>query len=105
MWCGPCLVQLPYALSFEKMHPSKISFAFLSLDRNIKDFKAAVKNVELKGEQYFLVDGFKSSFATLLGMKSIPRYVLLDKTFHLIKVMAPLPSNKTGFKKMIDDLE
>jgi thiol-disulfide isomerase/thioredoxin len=104
-WCGPCLLQIPYLKPFEEKFSKKISIVFMSLDRSLNAFENSKKTLNIKGDQYFLKDGFNSPLAVFIKMKSIPRYIVVDKTLHLIKEETPLPTNKTAFTKTLNDLD
>lgn len=103
-WCGPCLLQMPYILAFEKEYSQKHSFMFVSVEKDRGVFEKFVKDKKLGGEHYYMLDGFNSPLSKYLNMKSIPRYIVLDKKFHLVKAVAPFPANNAAFAKMLGEL-
>lgn len=91
-WCSPCVGEIPHLQKLEKkFHGKKIVFVSISCDDNIKEWKAYVKKRGLEGMQ--LNFDMDLRFRDAYGVKSIPRFILLDKKGKIINPDMTRPSN------------
>lgn len=103
-WCGPCKRETPFLLDLEKEYADKdIVFIKLSLDSDIDAWKNYIKENELEENAFVLKDNFKSKFAESYLIKSIPRFILLDKELKIVNSDAPRPSDEK-IKSLIDEI-
>ncbi len=104
-WCGPCRKETPF---LEKMissiNDSKFIVVSISMDKDSKAWERASKmdGFDKKKHNYLIVDWEKSSLYSDYKIKTIPRYILFNKTGEIIDDDAPRPSNKE-LKKLIED--
>jgi thiol-disulfide isomerase/thioredoxin len=102
-WCGPCLKEIPAAKKLEEEMKGKgVVFLCVSVDDDEKSWRSTVKAKEISGIQLLCQGEFSSEIAKLYNVKSIPRYVLIDKEGKLVNSNAGRPSG-TG-KEEIEKL-
>jgi len=77
-WCGDCIKGMPKVVQLQKENPEAV-YLFLSLDRNIEDWKFGIKKYHVKGEHYFLPTGYDGKFADFIDIDWIPRYMVVDE--------------------------
>ncbi|SDE19957.1 TlpA family protein disulfide reductase [Niabella drilacis] len=100
-WCGPCLAELP---NFERLKQeyadnNDVAFISLSIDEDIKKWQSYITSMGLKGNQWNTNRlNLKDYF-----VEELPRYIIIDKDFKVIRQFAPKPSS-TDTKKIIDSL-
>jgi len=95
-WCGPCKEQIPYLEKVaEKYHGKNIEFVSISVD-NDKDYdnwKAMIKEKQMKGIQLLADKQFKSEFVQKYLINGIPRFILIDPNGNIVESAALRPSN------------
>ena len=65
-------------IEFQKENPS-LTYIFLSVDHSYFDWKRGLKNIEVKGEHYYIPKKGKGKLATFLKLKTIPRFMIVDE--------------------------
>ncbi|MDE1193017.1 MAG: TlpA disulfide reductase family protein [Arachidicoccus sp.] len=96
-WCAPCRANIPKERELENHFAnSSIVFMYLSIDKNIDDWKRAVQEEKLEKSRYNYLVGSpdQSSFAKKFKINTIPRYILIGKDGKVISADAPHPSDK-----------
>ncbi len=96
-WCGPCKKEIPSLKAIEKKyHDKNIEFVSISVDANyaFNTWKKMVKEKELTGIQLFADNAFKSEFIQDYGIRSIPRFILIDPNGNVLESSAPRPSDE-----------
>ncbi|MBB2147972.1 TlpA family protein disulfide reductase [Pedobacter gandavensis] len=94
-WCVPCIEELPASKLLASSLSDQITFLYFSLDKNKNLWDAAIKNLDLDPSRHFLVEGdFNSQLAKKLGIKTIPRYIIIDRLGKVISEDAARPSSK-----------
>ena len=84
-WCKPCVKEIPHLEKIQEEFKDKpISFVSISIDRE-KD---------MKGLQLWANEEHHDIFSKSLNIKSIPRFVLLDKEGKIIEAKALRPSDQ-----------
>lgn len=105
-WCGPCRKEIPYLKQVEEQyHDKNIVFVSISVDKE-KDhgkWKSMVKKEELGGVQLIADKDWKSDFIMAYGIRSIPRFILIDPQGKIVRSDAPRPSDPK-LKKLLDKL-
>ncbi|MDR1719420.1 MAG: TlpA family protein disulfide reductase [Dysgonamonadaceae bacterium] len=77
-WCAPCRAEIPSLKALEAKFTDKdIAFVSISVDENKEKWQKMVKDDQMTGTQLWV--GHKSQFADDYMIKSIPRFILLDK--------------------------
>ena len=91
-WCGPCRAQIPALKKLEEELKGKnIVFISISCDKNAKDWKQAVAEEKLEG--IILHTAGDNSFLEAYGIKSIPRFILLDKEGNILDDSMTYPTD------------
>jgi len=108
-WCAPCVSEIIKGNLYRTKLTKEdgVAWIYLSIDKDknkwIKKSKSLAKYGTLKN-QYLILDSKKSPLIQFLDIKSIPRYVILDKKNILVRKFAPRPSEGLIFKKIIDKI-
>lgn len=66
-------------LKFQKENP-EINYVFLSVDHTFHDWKNGLEYVKPKGQFYYISKKGKGALGNFLKLKSIPRFLIIDKT-------------------------
>lgn len=100
-WCGPCLQEMPYFEKLKEKYKDNANIAFVSLsiedDANIWQNSVAKRKAE--GLQW-LINRNKLMDYDIVG---IPRTIVIDKSFKIANLNAPVPSAKET-EKIIEEL-
>jgi thiol-disulfide isomerase/thioredoxin len=96
-WCAPCRETMPFSLKLKSKFQNKpILFLYLSIDKNLSAWENANSSEGLADykhsyliSQNSLINGKLSD----LDIKSIPRYILIDKNGEIVSQNAPNPSS------------
>lgn len=105
-WCKPCIAEIPFSASLRKRYKGKhIRFMYLSIDDNITTWKKENMELNLNGYpySYLLLKAQQSDFINKFKLRSIPRYILINKKGNIENVNALRPSDK-GIMKSLDSL-
>lgn len=95
-WCGPCLQQGVYFQALRQTFSGQpVVFLSISIDT---DPEAWQQCIEEHGwmtdpDTYILLDPRHSGLNARLNIRSIPRYIILDKTGRLVDANAPSPGD------------
>lgn len=105
-WCVPCRVEIPALKKIEeKYKDKKISFISVSLDKDdkIEEWITALKAEKLFAQpgQYRLVSPDSSKLLQIINLKSVPKYVLLDREGKILNKNFPRPSDN-DFERELD---
>lgn len=95
-WCKPCIESIPSwnKLVEELESGNNVLFISLSLDDTKEMWQKYTKKYTVKGMQLYAGSGgFKSSFAINYGVKSIPRFILIDEEGKVLQFSAPTPDS------------
>ena len=91
-WCRPCMMEVPHLAELEKEFEGRcITFLGLSVDADRQDWEAKVGSGEMPGIQLYL--GNESSFLDAYEVRSIPRFILLDKEGRIVNPEMTRPSS------------
>lgn len=93
-WSEPSKEELTYFNDLIAKYESKINFVNISIDykRDIKKWKAFIKDKKLKGIQLIADNDWKSDFIKSFDIVKIPRAILLDENGKIVSLNASLPS-------------
>lgn len=91
-WCGPCKQQAPY---FEKLNKEidsdEIVFISISVDKHKATWKSYLAKHDKKTIQFNSLD---PAIDAMWKVNAIPRFILIDRDFNIIKAYANYPSSK-----------
>ncbi|WP_299531561.1 TlpA disulfide reductase family protein [Ulvibacterium sp.] len=77
-WCKDCVVGMPKVRKLKEEYP-RVSFVYISLDRNEADWKKGIQRFGIgDGQHYWATKGWKSDLFNDLDLDWIPRYMILD---------------------------
>ena len=101
-WCVPCCKEIPHLQKLEKeLNTPAVKFPSVSIDKNEKNWKKKIAELNLHGNQWFNKDDEISNF---LNINAIPRFLLYDKEGKLMNIDATRPSNPQT-KEMLEQLK
>ena len=96
-WCGPCRKEFPHAKALKaklsKKEKKKVEFLYISIDNTETVWKMAIKELEIEGKHGLSKGGWGSKATAKFGVRSIPRYLLIDKNGKMINANAPRASD------------
>ena len=94
-WCRPCIAAFPAAQVLKETYrESDIVFLYLSLDDSEESWQKATQQYGLLSHSYRVANKHTSQLLESLEVKSIPRYLLFDKTGALVHRNAPGPGGE-----------
>ena len=101
-YCPDCRKELPALEVLQQTYKGQpITFVSISVDRDKEAWKAMVKEKKLSGIHLYASPETKEFLKVLYGLRSIPRYMLIDAKGNIIDANAPMPSDK-NLKELID---
>ena len=102
-YCPDCRKELPALEALQKTYKGKpITFVSISVDRDKEAWKTMVKEKKLSGIHLYASPEIKELFKKLYDLRSIPRYMLVDKEGNIISINAPMPSKGTALESLIN---
>lgn len=103
-WCGPCIAEFPALRKLAKEFEN-IKFVSISIDRkrDYEKWRGMVVNEKLPGTQLIAFND-NEDFNTKYAIRSIPRYILIDKKGKIISANTFHPSNPK-IKELFDTLK
>lgn len=96
-WCMPCRRTMESSKVLRDYYKDKnVVFIYLAINDKIDSWKIANKEDDLNNykETYFITNSKNSKLIDELGINSIPRFLLYDKTGKLVNDNAPRPDSK-----------
>ncbi len=90
-WCAPCQEELPHMKELQEMFKgTNVCFVSMSVDKDKEAWKKQVKEEKPGGVQLYA--GAESEFCKEYKIKSIPRFILIDKEGKIIEANMTRPS-------------
>ncbi len=103
-WCGPCRKEIPELEKLNHDYAGKnINIISISVDNTQEPWKEMLEERKLTGIQLYAPDAWKSEVAKAYKVRSIPRFILIDKEGKMINARAPQPSG--NIREVLDRLE
>ena len=100
-WCKPCTAEIPHLKALEeKMHNHNIVFVSISCDKDRAAWEKMVKADQLTGLQWH-VDGAEDPFMQGFFIRTIPRFILLDREGNVLEKDAMRPSNPALYDSLM----
>jgi thiol-disulfide isomerase/thioredoxin len=103
-WCGPCIREIPALKAFIEQNKSDdVVFIQVSVDqtKDKQKWLSMVTQNEVDAVQLFTGTNDKG-FGKEYMIKSIPRFILIDKEGKIISANAPRPSDVDGLKALMN---
>lgn len=101
-WCGPCNMEIPYMQDLERtLDNEMVVFVAISIDEDVRSWKAALTRNRMAGHQFIA----PPELPVLLRLRSIPRYMILDKEGKVLYSNAPRPSSGPVIRKILSELK
>ncbi|MFA5419110.1 MAG: TlpA disulfide reductase family protein [Bacteroidales bacterium] len=104
-WCGPCRGEMPHSANMKKQLAGKdVVFVYISSDQDAAKWEGMIKQLQITGEHYLTNQKAYQEYNQLLNVKTIPRYVIIDREGQIVNSNAPRPSNPqsvTDVKKLL----
>jgi thiol-disulfide isomerase/thioredoxin len=105
-WCGPCIEEMKYSKSLIESYKGKnLEIMFLSMDDNYQKWNKASERLEINNmeDSFQILNLENSKFIKEHKLKTIPRYMIIDKNGVIINQDAPRPSD-LKIRQIFDDL-
>ncbi len=100
-WCGPCIYEMPFFEKLKAKYKSNenIAFVSLSIDDETDLWKRDVNKRKAEGFQWLINRNSLLDY----NVTGVPRTIIIDKSFKIANLNAPVPS-ATDTEKIIDAL-
>lgn len=103
-WCQPCIQEIPHLRTLEERLEGK-DVVFLSIsidsDKDHEKWKKYIADNNMNGHQYYAGKN-KEEIAKLYDIKTIPRFIVIDKKGNLVSSAAPRPSKDKDLYNLIE---
>lgn len=105
-WCKPCLAAMPSSKLRRIEYKDKITFIYLSIDKEMDAWKKANKKVDLEfyKHNYLLLNPDSALIFRDLNIQTIPRYLLINKLGQIIDSNSPAPIDELQLQIFINSL-
>lgn len=105
-WCGPCRNEFPKSRemheSLSKKEKDNIVFLYISIDESLDAWKSAVKQL---GLEEFGENGHSYEVSGRYGVRTIPRYMIIDQSGEIVDMEATRPSNPETLQRLLKLIE
>lgn len=92
--CMPCKQEIPHLEKLQQaMAGQEIVFVSIAFDTRQEVWRKFIQEKELRGIQLIATQSARDAFCATMGIKGIPRFILLDKDCKVINFNAKRPSN------------
>ncbi len=102
-WCGPCKVEIPWFMEFEKNYKDK-GFAVLGVSMDEDGWNAVKPYIQDRQVNYRVLLGDDATGQLYGGLDSLPTTFLIDRSGRIAKVHIGLETGKDGFQDEINNL-
>jgi len=101
-WCSPCRKEMPHSQKLQETFKGQdVVFLYISVDRNGQQWLNMIKQLSLTGEHYRANSVVHQQLNEQFNVRSIPRYVMIDKEGKVVSAHANRPSNSA----VIEDIK
>lgn len=101
-WCGPCRAEFPKSKEMHESLTNKqkkdLVFLYISIDDNIDAWKSAVKQL---GLAEFGENGHSFEVSARYNIRTIPRYMIIDKNGEIVEMEATRPSDPETLNSLL----
>jgi len=102
-WCGPCKVEIPWFMEFEKTYKDQ-GFAVLGVSMDEDGWNAVKPYIQEHKMNYRVLLGDDATSQIYGGLDSLPTTFLIDRAGRIAKVHIGLETGKDGFQHEISSL-
>lgn len=93
-WCGPCRKEMPFSSNMKKQLAGKdVVFVYISSDQDAAKWEGMIKQLQITGDHYLASGAVHQEYNQVLNVKTIPRYVIIDREGKIVNANAPRPSS------------
>ena len=104
-WCGPCRHNMPFLKGFKGSWKG-VGIIYLSIDKNFEAWKNASSDEGVLAEMNYFIPNFeKTNFYKRLNIKTVPRYIFIDKAGNVLHSNLSEPGSKpflSSIQKLIN---
>ena len=96
-WCAPCCREIPYVARLVEHYKDNpdIEFVSLSIDQNVKNWKAFLAKADHTGwKQYLIPAEAQRAFMNAFAINGIPRFLVIGRDGKILDSNAPRPSSE-----------
>ena len=96
-WCAPCCREIPYVARLVEHYKDNpdIEFVSLSIDQNVKNWKAFLAKADHTGwKQYLIPAETQRAFMNDFAINGIPRFLVIGRDGKILDSNAPRPSSE-----------
>ena len=107
-WCSPCIENIRNAKEVKAyLKEINVPIVYISVDENQAKWVASAKKEQIEENQYLLKDDTSSPLAKFLGVRAIPRYIILDSKHRVVDDNAPgpIPSAMKNLQAIFNKME
>lgn len=107
-WCKPCREAMPDSRRLlNDLSDKEVVFIYISIDDNRDNWKKASKkeNIIDYKNNYLALNYPTGNFYEKINLKSIPRYLIIDKFGNISHLNAPGPSGEQIFDILMDNIQ
>jgi thiol-disulfide isomerase/thioredoxin len=106
-WCGPCKAEFPYSKTMHSGLSEKdkknIVFLYISIDDTEDKWRNGIKSNGLEEfENAWVSPEWSVKASQLYMIRTIPRYMIIDKTGKIVSPDAKRPSNPDTLGQLLD---
>ncbi|APZ48144.1 hypothetical protein BW723_12165 [Polaribacter reichenbachii] len=99
-WCRDCILDVPAAKKL-KRKTINTDYVYISLDKDIERWKRAITYWKIKGDHYYIKEGWENELSKYVDLDWIPRYIVLDEA-GVIKLPKALKISDKEIKEIVD---
>ncbi len=93
-WCSPCRKEMPHSQKLQETFKGQdVVFLYISVDRNAQQWLNMIEKLSLTGEHYRANNIVHTQLNEQFSVRSIPRYIMIDKEGKVVSAHANRPSN------------
>jgi peroxiredoxin len=102
-WCGPCRIEIPWFMEFERRHKDK-GFEVLGVSMDDEGWEAVKPFLAELGVNYRVVMGNDETAQMYGGVDALPTTFLIDKSGKIAAVHVGLDAGKKDFEDGVEEL-
>lgn len=96
-YCPQSQKSFKNVVAFQKKNPD-VAYIFLSVDHSYHDWKRGLENIPVKGQHYYIPEKGNGSLGRFLKLKTIPRFLTINKKGRIMVYKTSKVSDKLQHK-------